>query len=259
MCRRAGVRCLACRGWAGARLSCSCPLCWDAVALWLRGDLGSCDAWIQAVLWMSSRKIKALLETDSAAQGPAAAGLTRVLIGCAPGISTVARRVWCVRPDREPGLVLRPSAVCCGEVAPGLITLTDVGVDTAGQWLACHCRRQPEWLRSERSFARLCGVVPIPVSSCVRPSLRAPQWVRNADNRLVMCQLKPSPRGSPLSAGRPGRAIGPPSHLPCTSPPAHAFVFAGCPRRVSCGRRNNPCRPLRQVALRHGACSVRAR
>ena len=49
-------------------------------------------------------------------------------------------------------------------VAPQLIALPDVVVDTAGQLLVTageNFRR----LHSERSFARLCGVAPIPVSS----------------------------------------------------------------------------------------------
>lgn len=49
-------------------------------------------------------------------------------------------------------------------VAPELIALPGVGVDTAGQLLVT-AGDNPGRLRSERSFARLCGVAPIPVSS----------------------------------------------------------------------------------------------
>jgi transposase len=48
--------------------------------------------------------------------------------------------------------------------APRLIALPGVGVDTAGQLLVT-AGDNPSRLRSERSFARLCGVAPIPVSS----------------------------------------------------------------------------------------------
>jgi len=48
--------------------------------------------------------------------------------------------------------------------APRLIALTGVGVDTAGQLLVT-AGDNPSRLRSERSFARLCGAAPIPVSS----------------------------------------------------------------------------------------------
>ncbi|HEX9031266.1 MAG TPA: IS110 family transposase [Streptosporangiaceae bacterium] len=48
--------------------------------------------------------------------------------------------------------------------APRLIALPGIGVDTAGQLLVT-AGDNPSRLRSERSFARLCGVAPIPVSS----------------------------------------------------------------------------------------------
>ena len=48
--------------------------------------------------------------------------------------------------------------------APQLVALPGVGVDTAGQLLVT-AGDNPTRLRTERSFARLCGVAPIPVSS----------------------------------------------------------------------------------------------
>jgi transposase len=48
--------------------------------------------------------------------------------------------------------------------APDLVALPGVGVDTAGQLLVT-AGDNPARLRTERSFARLCGVAPIPVSS----------------------------------------------------------------------------------------------
>lgn len=49
-------------------------------------------------------------------------------------------------------------------VAPQLLALPGVGVDTAGQLLVT-AGDNPERLRSEAKFARLCGAAPIPVSS----------------------------------------------------------------------------------------------
>jgi transposase len=49
-------------------------------------------------------------------------------------------------------------------VAPDLVALPGVGVDTAGQLLVT-AGDNPGRLRNERSFARLCGVAPVPVSS----------------------------------------------------------------------------------------------
>jgi transposase len=51
-----------------------------------------------------------------------------------------------------------------GAVAPQLLALPGVGVDTAGQLLVT-AGDNPNRLRSEAAFARLCGVAPIPVSS----------------------------------------------------------------------------------------------
>jgi transposase len=51
-----------------------------------------------------------------------------------------------------------------GKVAPQLLTLPGVGVDTAGQLLVT-AGDNPERLRSEAAFAHLCGVAPIPASS----------------------------------------------------------------------------------------------
>jgi transposase len=50
-----------------------------------------------------------------------------------------------------------------GAVAAQLVALPGVGVDTAGQLLVT-AGDNPGRLRSERSFARLCGVAPIPAS-----------------------------------------------------------------------------------------------
>ena len=49
-------------------------------------------------------------------------------------------------------------------LAPQLVALPGVGVDTAGQLLVT-AGDNPKRLRSERSFARLCGVAPVPASS----------------------------------------------------------------------------------------------
>jgi transposase len=49
-------------------------------------------------------------------------------------------------------------------VAPALVALPGVGVDTAGQLLVT-AGDNPQRLRSEASFAHLCGVSPIPASS----------------------------------------------------------------------------------------------
>jgi len=47
---------------------------------------------------------------------------------------------------------------------PQLVALPGIGIDTAGQLLV-PAGDNPARLRTERSFARLCGVAPIPASS----------------------------------------------------------------------------------------------
>jgi transposase len=55
-------------------------------------------------------------------------------------------------------------ATLIGQVAPRLLSLPGVGVDTAGQLLVT-AGDNPRRLRSEAAFAHLCGVAPIPASS----------------------------------------------------------------------------------------------
>ena len=56
------------------------------------------------------------------------------------------------------------SSTLIGQVAPTLLSLPGVGVDTAGQLLVT-VGDNPIRLRSEAAFAHLCGVAPIPASS----------------------------------------------------------------------------------------------
>jgi transposase len=55
-------------------------------------------------------------------------------------------------------------ATLVSAVAHHLLPLPGVGVDTAGQLLVT-AGDNPERLRSEARFARLCGAAPVPVSS----------------------------------------------------------------------------------------------
>jgi transposase len=63
--------------------------------------------------------------------------------------------------DRRPSAQLTPLVTAA---APGLLALPGVGVETAGQLLVTAGDNRDR-LRSEASFARLCGAAPIPVSS----------------------------------------------------------------------------------------------
>ena len=63
--------------------------------------------------------------------------------------------------DRRPR---RPAHPLVTAAVPQLVALPGIGIDTAGQLLV-PAGDNPARLRTERSFARLCGVAPIPASS----------------------------------------------------------------------------------------------
>jgi hypothetical protein len=90
-------------------------------------------------------------------------------------------------------------------VAPGLLALRRVGVQTAGQLLVTSGDNR-DHLRSETSFARLCGAAPIPVSSgrtdrhrCTAEG-KAKTEIMRCLERYIACEVFPH-----LLADMPGR------------------------------------------------------
>ena len=77
-------------------------------------------------------------------------------------LRSLARR-WLVLQAEIDDLDVHLTALVSAAV-PELVELPGVGVDTAGQLLVT-AGDNPERLRSEAAFARLCGAAPIPVSS----------------------------------------------------------------------------------------------
>jgi transposase len=82
--------------------------------------------------------------------------------GARLALRTIARRIEVFDLEiRELDSIL---ARLVGEVAAKTISLVGIGVDHAGQLLVS-AGQNPERLRSEAAFARLCGAAPIPASS----------------------------------------------------------------------------------------------
>lgn len=81
--------------------------------------------------------------------------------------------------------------------APELLALQGVGIDVAGQLLAT-AGDNPDRLRSEASFAHLCGVAPIPASSGRTHRHRLNRGGDRAANHalhtVVLCRLRYDPR-----------------------------------------------------------------
>jgi transposase len=77
-------------------------------------------------------------------------------------LRSLARR-WLALQDEIDALDVHLTALVT-TAAPELVALPGVGVDTAGQLLVT-AGDNPDRLRSEAAFARLCGAAPIPVSS----------------------------------------------------------------------------------------------
>ncbi len=91
--------------------------------------------------------------TSSASNPSAAAKFT---------MRSVARRYRAL--TAEVGLLDAEIADIVGQVAPDLLSLQNVGPETASALLVA-AGDNPERLRSESSFAHMCGVAPLPASS----------------------------------------------------------------------------------------------
>jgi transposase len=96
----------------------------------------------------------ARLRTPAAARTAAAA--TRL------ALRSLARRHQAL--DREVVALDAQLGPLVAAAAPALVAVTGVGTDTAGALLTA-AGDNPERLRGEAAFARLCGVAPLPASS----------------------------------------------------------------------------------------------
>jgi transposase len=87
---------------------------------------------------------------------------TKALVGACAALRILARR-W-QQLQAELTQLDAQLQELVSAVAPTLVALPRVGVDTAGQLLVT-AGDNPQRLRGEAAFAHLCGVAPIPASS----------------------------------------------------------------------------------------------
>ncbi len=83
------------------------------------------------------------------------------------------------------------------ELAPGLLKLEGVGTANAGELLVA-AGENPERLRSEASFAMLCGACPVPASSGKtrrhRLNRGGNRQANSALHMVVVCRMRTDPR-----------------------------------------------------------------
>jgi transposase len=103
-------------------------------------------------------------------------------------------------------------------IAPNLVALNGVGTDVAGQLLVT-AGDNPDRLRSEASFAHLCGVSPIPASSGRTDRHRLNRGGDRAANaalyRVVLCRLRWDPRTRAYAEQRTKQGLTKPEIIRC--------------------------------------------
>ena len=127
-------------------------------------------------------------------------------------LRSVARRHQAL--DREVAALDAQLGPLVAAAAPGLVAVKGVGTDTAGALLTA-AGDNPERLRGEAAFARLCGVAPLPASS----------------GKTVRHRLNPAGTGTPTgpcTCSSSGACAGTPPPAP-TSPGAPPRA-GPCPR-----------------------------
>jgi transposase len=116
--------------------------------------------------------------------------------------------------------------------APALLELRGVATEVAGQLLAC-VGDNPERLRSEASFAHLCGVAPIPASSGRTDRHRlnrgGDRSANNALHTIVLSRLRYDPRTRDYAARRTGQGLGKKEIMRCLKRYVAREVFRALP------------------------------
>lgn len=106
-------------------------------------------------------------------------------------LRSLARRILAL--DEEIAALDRHITPLVEELAPDLLALEGVGVTSAGELMVA-AGENPDRLRSEASFAMLCGVCPLPASS--RKTLRhrlnrgGNRQANSALHMIVLCRMR---------------------------------------------------------------------
>ena len=110
-------------------------------------------------------------------------------------LKSLARRVLAL--DEEIAALDRHIAPLVEELAPDLLALEGVGVASAGELMVA-AGENPDRLRSEASFAMLCGACPLPASSGKTQRHRlnrgGNRQANSALHMIVVCRMRTDQR-----------------------------------------------------------------
>ena len=142
-------------------------------------------------------------------------------------LRSVARRYLVLTAELEElDVQLEPLVTSVGA---GLLALNGVGIDVAGQLLVT-AGDNPDRLRSESSFAHLCGAAPIPASSGRTDRHRLNRGGDRQANaalyRVVLCRLRWDPRTAAYVARRTAEGRTKPEIIRCLKRYVARDVFA---------------------------------
>jgi transposase len=118
-------------------------------------------------------------------------------------LKSLARRILCLS-DEIAGLnaMIKPLVA---ELGPGLIDLEGIGVENAGAFIVA-AGDNPERLKSEASFAMMCGASPIPASSGKTQRHRlnrgGNRQLNSALHMVVVCRMRTDQRTKSYIARR---------------------------------------------------------
>lgn len=162
---------------------------------------------------------------------PGSGGQKAVLAAVKSALRHLARRYQHLAEEiRDLDDELRPLVHAA---APALLELRGVATEVAGQLLAC-VGDNPHRLRSEASFAHLCGVAPIPASSGRTDRHRlnrgGDRSANNALHTIVLSRLRYDPRTRQYVTRRTGQGLGKKEIMRCLKRYVAREVFHALPQ-----------------------------
>ena len=144
-----------------------------------------------------------------AAWRPDAAGYRDPTVATKLSLKSLARRILDL--DGEIAELDRFIAPLVEELAPDLLKLEGVGTASAGELLVTRGREYPDRLRSEASFAMLCGACPLPASSGKTQRHRlnrgGNRQANSALHMIVVCRMRTDQRTRTYVERRTGEGL----------------------------------------------------
>ncbi len=151
-----------------------------------------------------------------AAWRPDAAGYRDPAVATGLSLKSLARRVLDL--DDEIAELDRFIAPLVEELAPDLLKLEGVGIASAGELLVA-AGQNPGRLRSEASFAMLCGACPLPASSGKTQRHRlnrgGNRQANSAPHIIVVCRMRTDPRTRAYVQRRTAEGLSKPEVMRC--------------------------------------------